>query len=687
MDFLSLEMLGRSLCIPAALAFGLYLSRRALENSRPVEAICLGLSLACLQGLLLVDLLLRFGLRLGTALALVAPCCVGLLFATHAALRRRSAAPPWQPESRPYLLSALGLCLTVGLLTNAAQLHEIDDDYWLHAPLQSHMLRGEFPPRNPYFSSVPLAGHYGRDLLIVSAARALQLDLITAQALTTTCCQVLSFLLLLTLFRRFAPGPAAPLGVLCLGLGINMGYMTGMLQFHRNNSALVSLTLLTGFYLLLRLWQNPRIEQACLLSSVLATLAFTYETHFGLLVLAAVSISLARCLWKTEGWRRETSLLVGALGGGLLLACLVGGAFTSLAASLLAGGSSEQPSSLLNQGQQASLSFPKSPFLGLRVLPADSLISSSYQTVPLDALFAALDHQGARYDPLYVPLWSWSVVRMHGLPLLLGPITFLVLWRRRDTMGLLFLALGAWAFLVPGLIHFGPVHEFEYFRWQFAASFGFCGGLAVALGHIWNRGGRTTAALVGALVCLNILPGLRYAIEQTTRAGDEGLRRTLTLAEMPTGWLRRHSAPLRLRDGDVEALKWLSGRTRAGERVLVNFSESDPWEILFESALSNLTGLYAVGHELPRPNDMVGLPPFRMAPSYRAFLNRPSSDRLSSLRLDWLYLRTLPEKEKALDAFSAVPEMEKVYQSRTATNLVTLYRVTGPRPARRLILP
>jgi hypothetical protein len=63
---------------------------------------------------------------------------------------------------------------------------------------------------------------------------------------------------------------------------------------------------------------------------------------------------------------------------------------------------------------------------------------------------------------------------------------------------------GLTSFLVPALVDFGPVHEREYFRWEFAAGFGFAGALAVALAQLWRQGrvAKVTVVLLAVAVTI-----------------------------------------------------------------------------------------------------------------------------------------------------------------------------------------
>lgn len=615
---------------------------------------------------------MRTGLGLEGALYGVAASALVLCLALRA---YATEPPPLQKASALRSVLWLGLALLVWTVTNSGQLHLVDDDYWLHAPLQGHMLRDEFPPRNPFFSALPLRGHYGRDLMIVATARALRWDLIRAQWVVTSVCQLLAFLTLTALFERFGKARAvAPLGILTLAVGINMGYMPGLLQFYKNNSAPVTLLLGTGLFLVLELLRSPRLGVAVLLGAVLGTLGFVYETHFGLLLLAAWSLGVLRWRWGSAPGA-SLAWLAGASVAGLISACLFGGAFTDLVWRRWEV-SGTGYSAIHNQGQRAEMSFPKTPFFGLRLSRGDGgLVSTSFVHPPLVGLFRAFDHQGARFNDAYVPLWSWDVVRMHGLPLLLSPLTLWLLWRRRNEAGLLFWLFGAWAYLVPGAVDFGPIHEFEFFRWEFAAAFGLAAALGIALAEAVEGGGRNTRGLVAALILINSVPGVTALCATSNVAVRDGLVTTVLLRRGAVEWLQIHSGPLRIREADLQALGWLASQARPGQSVLVNFGEDDPWQILFESTLTNLTGLRTIGHDLPQARDFVGLPPFRMRPVFRDFLQQPSGPKLSRLPIDWIYLRLSPEEDEAVRDLVALPGVRLAHEVRTPSGKSVILRV------------
>ncbi|MCA9794351.1 MAG: hypothetical protein KC910_21235 [Candidatus Eremiobacteraeota bacterium] len=271
--------------------------------------------------------------------------------------------------------------------------------------------------------------------------------------------------------------------------------------------------------------------------------------------------------------------------------------------------------------------------------------------------------------------------------------------RARHRTGLLFWWFGAFAFLVPGAFDFGPVHEAEYYRWQFAASFGLAAALGMAAvtatlhwagdpelsfthqDRRFRLEGRTLLlAWLGVLLLFwaNTRPGrdfIRLLPERLRKEG--GATQVARLGLTERDWLIRHGQVLRFGPGDFEASQWLKANCQPNQRVLVNFNEGDVWAIHFESALAAQTGLWCVGHALPLDNDAIGLPPFRMQPEARALLADPTLGRCLGLNLDWLYLRFGGDAEQALDRFSRVPGLHKTYQGNPDSQGITrvIYRV------------
>ncbi|MGE0490636.1 MAG: hypothetical protein AB7S38_15635 [Vulcanimicrobiota bacterium] len=675
-----------------AMLFGWQVATRWLRTRQTVEAIAVGGGLAVVGLLVVANTGLRLGFGLGASLT------VGLLLLGTAGMLCGRLEPGELEglDSASWIGLFLGV-MVVALSSNWGQFTHVDDDFWLHAPLQAHMLAGDFPPRNPYFPELTLRGHYGRDLLVVSVAYLARVTPWFSQMVVTTVTQVLSLLIYFVTFWRFTGSRSqAVLATGFIYLGVNAGYKFGLLEFYQNNTCPVYLVLGLLCYLILLAWQSERLGVAVACGLVLGVYPIVYETHFGLFILGLVGVNV--CLLD----RKLARLSLVALLVAMLFSLTQGGAFTNLAARALGAGPTQpMDQAIQNQSQSVSIHFPKRPFLHLKIAVGEGQqVSSAYRFRPPRIFFEWFDHQPERSDPNYLPLWSWVVLKIHWLALYLAPLTFLELMRTRHRTGLLFWWFGAFAFLVPGAFDFGPVHEAEYFRWQFAASFGLAAALGMALVtaavrlagdpelRLTSEEGRfqlegRTRILgwlpVLLLVWLNTQPGRHFVGQLPERLRTEGgWLRVARLGLSERDWLVRHREALRFGPADFEASEWLRGKCEPNQRVLVNFNEGDPWAIHFESALAGRTGLWCVGHALPLDSDAIGLPPFRMQPEARALLTEPTLERCRQLDLDWIYLRVGVNADQVLETYGRVPGLEKAYHGNPGDDGVTrlIYRIS-----------
>ena len=120
--------------------------------------------------------------------------------------------------------SLIGLGSLVLVYTNAQQIANPDDDYWIHAPLQGLMRHSNFPPFNPFFSDIPMNGHYGRNLSIVIFSYLSGADVFLSQHLLTSGLQVLTLLLFYSAFHMSSNSRrTALLGTFFVFFGINAG--------------------------------------------------------------------------------------------------------------------------------------------------------------------------------------------------------------------------------------------------------------------------------------------------------------------------------------------------------------------------------------------------------------------------------------------------------------------------------
>jgi len=115
----------------------------------------------------------------------------------------------------------------------------------------------------------------------------------------------------------------------------------------------------------------------------------------------------------------------------------------------------------------------------------------------------------ARTDFHYAFILGPDVLLMHWLALYLGlPVGLWLLTKKHPEAQALWV-FGLVSFLVPALVDFGPVHEREYFRWEFGAGFGFAGALAGALALGWSTRKAWLRVVVVVLAILTSLGGER----------------------------------------------------------------------------------------------------------------------------------------------------------------------------------
>lgn len=313
-----------------------------------------------------------------------------------------------------------------------------------------------------------------------------------------------------------------------------------------------------------------------------------------------------------------------------------------------------------NQSQSVRMSFPKRPFLALRIEQGESdPVSAGYRSGLGPSLLDLFDHKPARFDLRYVRLWSWNVVRMHWAGLWLCPLSLVLLLARRDNAPLFFWLFGVWGFLVPGMVDFGPIHEFEWFRWEFAAGFGLAVALGSALGS-WLESGLRGARSLAALALMLLLlcsSGLRTLAGQVRQATELPLPETLGLRFDSRAWLARHSDWLRLAESDRRALDLMALHPQQGRGTLFfTLGPTHPWDILFESTAMGLVDLQALGHQLPPAGEPVGVPPYRIGPAYQEFIANPDRERADELGIRWLLLRgdDLPTERRLAESLRLV---------------------------------
>ncbi len=640
--------------------------------------------------------------------------------------------PLQKPRLHPATLAFLVVAgLAIYLFTNSQQVANPDDDYWIHTPLQGLMLHGGFPPTNPFFSDIPMNGHYGRNLMLVSVGWLSGLDMPFVQVLMTDVFQLATFLLLFTTLRRATGSELqAVLGTAFMFFGINVGGRGGVMDTLQNNNAVVHMDLVLILNLVLRVWGGPtsggRFWAAVLGGLVLGGYAIVYETHFGLVLLATLSTAAVVCglqAWKgprtptAEGGghadrldRRALALTLLLLALATPLAVTQGGPLTELFHRKVLGQAEVDVATLSkgmqNQAQFVKVQFPKERLFQILLEHGEyQRISYVYRTRTfLSRFYSESPERGYRY------IWSWDVLKIHWLALLLAPFSAWVLLRRRHLAGLWLGAFGLVSFLIPAVVDFGPVYESEYFRWQFAAGLGLAGALGLAAGALFEDFWRAHPGALGAwqptpsearlrlgprglavlalvlvawLETLSCGEFLLLRMEDLTSKG-QWVRGALLLPDT-RAWLARH-AVLDFHPADWEAARWLEKRVQPRQRMLSNFQEENNFSILYESTLSGLSGARSVGHALPLDDEPIGTTPYHMAPPARAFWSTLDPGLLRGLGADWLYVREDVGQTEISARLAGLPGLKLQHQAQDPhSGRRLLYRVELPPLAAGLV--
>lgn len=634
---------------------------RALRLKDPLTVVAVGTALGWVVALMVTNCWLLLGFEVGRAIWLT----LGLegLSAVILATRGR---PRWERlglsrASWAFLLVGAGLVHFYVASTYA------DDDFFLHAPMQAQLLHGTFPVVNPFFPEVSYGGHYARDLLIVMWAETSGWPLYTCQTPVTSLLQVVSFLVLyLACLRQTDSQTQACLATSLVFAGVNAGFRGGWIDTVTNNNAIAHLTFSLCFFLLLEaLFKQPSPAASTLAGVALGGFAWAYETDFVMTALALCLLAATVALWnKLERRQLLTAAVIVAVSAPL--AAVQGGLLKNLVDKVTRPAPAEPLDPILqSQNLEVSLRFPKENLGAIKLERGEGEeLSLAYQTLP------GFRHHAPRPQrPGYVNVFSWSVLRIHWLPLYLAPLTLIWLWRRRHPTGLLLWYFGLMAYMLPALIDFG-LWEAEVFRFEYAASWGFAGALGLALGDWFEQrpgpgvlfragclelGPRGLAGVVTALlVWASLYPSAYQLTERRShlRYPTEGLA-----FESLHPWAERR-ANLNLYPADIDCALWLGRNLESGDGLLTNFREEGPSNVLFEAAFLGLCGAQPLGHAFPLPHEALGTWPFRQTAPARAFWQSLDTSLLVNFEARWLFVRGAPEVAARLGS-----QLELAYQS------------------------
>lgn len=639
------------------LLLGWLVARYQLRAVDAWSLASLSVTLAIVSTLMGVNFFYRTSSDLGSSISktLIIQASLGLLLW----LTRERTPLPLQHPPRWVNGTLLALSLIILAYTNAQQIALPDDDYWIHTSLQGLMRHDNFPPSNPFFSDIPMNGHYGRNLTIATFSYFSGVDVFLCQHILTTAAQLLAFWLFYSAFlessKRF---PTAILGSVFVLFGINAGSRGGLIDIIQNNNPFVHLYLAILCYLVVVVWKTGKVAVAVVGGLALGSYAIVYETHFGVVFFTILGVT--PILWARGFIDRKKALAAfSILALSLPLAFTQGGPLTNLLERRLQGTEQAQAQNvskgMQNQAQLVKVSFPKENLFQI------FLETGEYQRVSyiyrLDTPLRALHQRSTERGYAYI--WSWKVLKIHFLPLYLVPWSAFVLLKRGSLAGLFMGAFGTIAFLVPALVNFGPIYESEYYRWQVAASLGFAAALGLALATLLEEKGSSPAfsstkselviaskgkryLLVGLLTLLNSLASISLVGDRLAESVGPNLKAWLVFPSSKE-WLTSHPV-LDFDRLDFEAAQWLKDEVRAGDKVLTNFPEENNFSILYDATITGITGARCVGHALLLEDERTNTTPYRRSPAAQIFWETGRPEALAQLQVNWIFCRTVAKE-------------------------------------------
>lgn len=524
-----------------------------------------------------------------------------------------------------------------------------DDDFWLHAPMQAQLLKGNFPIRNPVFPDLFYGGHYARDLCMVMFSWFSGVNIYAVQAPVTAFFQVNAFWLIFIAGLRYGRSQqAAVLASLFVFMGVNAAGRGGWLDTVGNNNPIAQVHTALLLFLFVRvLFDDVSWGQVVGTGVLFAGLSWSYETNFVALSLALLVFAAIVTL-KRELKKRQLAITGVIVGVSLVLLVLQGGLFGELFSKIISGQDSQEvqiDESTQAQNLEVSVHFPKEELFQIKLARAGDEVSLAYHTFPW---FQAFDI--SPQEPGYVSVFSPVVWRIHWLSLYLSPLVFFLLWRTNNRLGFLFWGYGFVAYLIPAVIDFG-IWEVEVFRWEYAASWGFAGALGVALGE-WlssikdppfgmDKKQVTVSDSIlsylgaGLLIFLNCYPTW---VQVERRTGQlPSVAQGLLLPSTRT-WMRYHPV-LGMMDEDVTAGLKMAEMVKKDDRFLMSRRSDGPDQLLHESAFVGLAGALTVGHAFPLQVARVGTKPFRKSAPAIAFWATGDTDLLRNWDLRWLFVK------------------------------------------------
>lgn len=561
--------------------------------------------------------------------------------------------PNWTPLGRG---AAWGLGIVSALVvfyTHYHGVHVLDSDRWLHDAQINAFRRGIYPPVNPLFPELAMNGHFGRDLYIATLSPQGSdpaMTIFWVQPLI----QLATFLLIFASTRSMTDSVSR--GFLVSGMlffGMDCGFRVGLLDTFDGSNGLAYPHLVLLFHLMMRIQQGSGWPTWLLAGLALGTYQLVYMTNFALLLLSGFVIFLLTARSK-KAWLGL--VLTGLLAMGL--AVTEGGAFTDLAQR---GLNPELHNAVQNQGLRVSVSFPKENLFTVMTSTADYYRTSvAYKTSLFQGLYKPPSGEGA------VSIFSLDFMRVHWLPLYLAPLTLWCL--RRSPLGLAYWTVGAVSYLLPGLFYFGPIFEYEYYRFEFSAAFGFAGALGLALAQ-WLEN-RPILFSRSPYPTVTFAPGsARYlaacaVLVASLAAGEKALNDAVINSQksgfqwFPNARKWRLSEPTFGMTPDIlDACDWLKERTEPGQRVLTNFLTDRPMGLWPDVVAATLAGVFPAGHSYTSETEggPHGNPAFHQNAIYRVFWASGELSVIEDDKIHWLLCdsrEVKPEVREKLQALS-----------------------------------
>lgn len=567
------------------------------------------------------------------------------------------AEPPKMDRLEKWQRWVLGfLCLIIVLFTHHHNVNILDTDRYLHDAHIVAFSRGVYPPVNPFFPELAMNGHFGRDLMM-SVLTQPGSDPVIVTWWVTPFVQLGTFLTLFASTLVFSGSVVRGLLVSSMVfLGMDCGFRVGLIDTFDGSNALAHPWLILLVYLMVKILETPRWQNWLVAGVVLGTYQLVYMTSFALLLPTGLFLFLWKCRDK-KAWLGL--ILTGFLAMGL--AVTEGGAFTDMARR---GLDPELSKAVQNQGLRVSISFPKENLFQVMALTSDyQRTSVAYKTSLFEGLYSPPTKQG------YIYIFDPDFLTTHWLPLYLSP---LALWFCRSSA----LALGYWIFgflsyLVPGLVDFGPIFEYEYFRWEYTAALGFAAALGYALGEFlescpirWKKGetsrlefGPGSAKFLAALLVLiaSLAAGEKALNDAVIASQKDGHRWFPTSAEY-----RLSEPEFRLTEDDLKAAAWLRERTEPSSRILTNRLEQRPYGMWPDTTIATLSGSFPAGHAFPPRSQVTphGNPAFLPNTMFTAFWATGDWSVLYGSGVSWVVADSKRLSPEVIESLKATEHQE-----------------------------